>query len=214
MRGHWRELGRQDVTQCRRQSGCPMALGLPFPTKRALRDLFCRILGSCTGLMQAIHILVLASKDLQREIVESGRVSQGQGCGQGTGQQGLGQSRVTMYLLRVCCSRPWPTEESVLAPRTSCPNPGVSPCLWSQGVIEVPDLTSHTAPPVSPQIQCLSSAPIHILSETLTYSVPLGVRAGGGPRPCHHCPQSMTLPFPMAGRSIPQGVLCQEFPMD
>ncbi|NXA19697.1 HIP1 protein, partial [Ibidorhyncha struthersii] len=32
-----------------------------------------RILGSCTGLMQAIRILVLASKDLQREIVESGR---------------------------------------------------------------------------------------------------------------------------------------------
>ncbi|NWV08823.1 HIP1 protein, partial [Ptilonorhynchus violaceus] len=32
-----------------------------------------RILGSCTGLMQAIHLLVLASKDLQREIVESGR---------------------------------------------------------------------------------------------------------------------------------------------
>ncbi|KAI4551711.1 hypothetical protein MJT46_017963 [Ovis ammon polii x Ovis aries] len=32
-----------------------------------------RILGSCTGLMQAIQILVLASKELQREIVESGR---------------------------------------------------------------------------------------------------------------------------------------------
>ncbi|XP_066491362.1 huntingtin-interacting protein 1 isoform X2 [Tiliqua scincoides] len=32
-----------------------------------------RILGSCTGLMQAIQALVLASKDLQREIVESGR---------------------------------------------------------------------------------------------------------------------------------------------
>ncbi|XP_028937790.1 huntingtin-interacting protein 1 isoform X2 [Ornithorhynchus anatinus] len=32
-----------------------------------------RILGSCTGLMQAIQILVVASKDLQREIVESGR---------------------------------------------------------------------------------------------------------------------------------------------
>ncbi|NXK47919.1 HIP1 protein, partial [Chauna torquata] len=32
-----------------------------------------RILGSCTSLMQAIHVLVLASKDLQREIVESGR---------------------------------------------------------------------------------------------------------------------------------------------
>lgn len=38
-------------------------------------SLSCRILGSCTGLMQAIHVLVLASKDLQREIVESGRVS-------------------------------------------------------------------------------------------------------------------------------------------
>ncbi|XP_064379565.1 huntingtin-interacting protein 1 isoform X2 [Dromaius novaehollandiae] len=32
-----------------------------------------RILGSCTGLMQAIQVLVLSSKDLQREIVESGR---------------------------------------------------------------------------------------------------------------------------------------------
>lgn len=42
-----------------------------------------RILGSCTGLMQAIRVLVLASKDLQREIVESGRVSWGQGCRQG-----------------------------------------------------------------------------------------------------------------------------------
>uniref|UniRef100_A0A8D0G6D6 Huntingtin interacting protein 1 n=1 Tax=Sphenodon punctatus TaxID=8508 RepID=A0A8D0G6D6_SPHPU len=32
-----------------------------------------RILGSCTSLMQAIQVLVLASKDLQRDIVESGR---------------------------------------------------------------------------------------------------------------------------------------------
>nr|XP_044998926.1 huntingtin-interacting protein 1 isoform X2 [Jaculus jaculus] len=32
-----------------------------------------RILGSCTSLMQAIQVLVVASKDLQREIVESGR---------------------------------------------------------------------------------------------------------------------------------------------
>ncbi|CAI9173153.1 unnamed protein product [Rangifer tarandus platyrhynchus] len=32
-----------------------------------------RILGSCTSLMQAIQILVVASKELQREIVESGR---------------------------------------------------------------------------------------------------------------------------------------------
>ncbi|XP_067393865.1 huntingtin-interacting protein 1 isoform X4 [Emydura macquarii macquarii] len=32
-----------------------------------------RILASCTDLMQAIQVLVLASKDLQREIVESGR---------------------------------------------------------------------------------------------------------------------------------------------
>lgn len=58
-----------------------------------------RILGSCTGLMQAIHILVLASKDLQREIVESGRVSCGQGCGQGRGQWALGQLGVPMHSL-------------------------------------------------------------------------------------------------------------------
>lgn len=35
----------------------------------------CRILASCTELMQAIKELVLSSKDLQRDIVESGRVS-------------------------------------------------------------------------------------------------------------------------------------------
>lgn len=40
----------------------------------------CRILGSCTDLMQAIQVLVLASKDLQQEIVESGRVSLYQSC--------------------------------------------------------------------------------------------------------------------------------------
>ncbi|KFO35487.1 Huntingtin-interacting protein 1, partial [Fukomys damarensis] len=33
----------------------------------------CGILGSCTSLMQAIQVLIVASKDLQREIVESGR---------------------------------------------------------------------------------------------------------------------------------------------
>ncbi|XP_058299942.1 huntingtin-interacting protein 1 isoform X4 [Hylobates moloch] len=32
-----------------------------------------RILGCCTSLMQAIQVLIMASKDLQREIVESGR---------------------------------------------------------------------------------------------------------------------------------------------
>ncbi|XP_007518015.1 huntingtin-interacting protein 1 isoform X2 [Erinaceus europaeus] len=32
-----------------------------------------RILGSCTGLMQAIQVLISASKELQKEIVESGR---------------------------------------------------------------------------------------------------------------------------------------------
>uniref|UniRef100_A0A452UCH7 Huntingtin interacting protein 1 n=1 Tax=Ursus maritimus TaxID=29073 RepID=A0A452UCH7_URSMA len=32
-----------------------------------------QILGSCTSLMQAIQVLIVASKDLQREIVESGR---------------------------------------------------------------------------------------------------------------------------------------------
>lgn len=35
----------------------------------------CRILASCTDLMQAIKELVLSSKHLQRDIVESGRVS-------------------------------------------------------------------------------------------------------------------------------------------
>lgn len=35
----------------------------------------CRILASCTELMQAIKELILSSKDLQRDIVESGRVS-------------------------------------------------------------------------------------------------------------------------------------------
>uniref|UniRef100_A0A2K6AIK5 Huntingtin interacting protein 1 n=1 Tax=Mandrillus leucophaeus TaxID=9568 RepID=A0A2K6AIK5_MANLE len=35
--------------------------------------LFGRILGCCTSLMQAIQVLIVASKDLQREIVESGR---------------------------------------------------------------------------------------------------------------------------------------------
>lgn len=35
----------------------------------------CRILASCTDLMEAIKALVLSSKDLQRDIVESGRVS-------------------------------------------------------------------------------------------------------------------------------------------
>lgn len=42
-----------------------------------------RILGSCTSLMQAIQVLIVASKDLQREIVESGRVSVGEGRGTG-----------------------------------------------------------------------------------------------------------------------------------
>lgn len=41
----------------------------------SLTHFFCRILGSCTSLMQAIQVLIVASKDLQREIVESGRVS-------------------------------------------------------------------------------------------------------------------------------------------
>lgn len=46
-----------------------------------------RILGSCTSLMQAIQVLIVASKDLQREIVESGRVSRA--WGPGTGRRSL-----------------------------------------------------------------------------------------------------------------------------
>ena len=33
------------------------------------------ILGSCSDLMKAIHMLVTAATDLQKDIVESGRVS-------------------------------------------------------------------------------------------------------------------------------------------
>lgn len=40
-----------------------------------VRSPSCRILASCTELMQAIKVLVLASKDLQRDIVEGSRVS-------------------------------------------------------------------------------------------------------------------------------------------
>lgn len=36
-----------------------------------------RILDSCTGLTQAIRVLIQKSKTLQREIVEQGRVSEG-----------------------------------------------------------------------------------------------------------------------------------------
>lgn len=91
MAGALQRAGQAGWGQCRRQSGCPTALGSPRPTSGAERGLSRRILGSCTGLMQAIRVLVLASKDLQREIVESGRVSQGRGVG----QQGLGQLGVT-----------------------------------------------------------------------------------------------------------------------
>lgn len=45
--------------------------------------------------MQAIRVLVLASKDLQREIVESGRVSWDRGGGKGV----LVQLGVIMHLL-------------------------------------------------------------------------------------------------------------------
>lgn len=45
-----------------------------FLVSRHQPFLFTRILGSCTSLMQAIKVLVVASKDLQKEIVESGRV--------------------------------------------------------------------------------------------------------------------------------------------
>lgn len=99
MARHWRKLDRQDGAWCYRQSICPTALGSPCPTGGTQWGLSCRILGSCTGLMQAIHVLVLASKDLQREIVESGRVSWGKGCRQGMGKQGLGQPGVTTHLL-------------------------------------------------------------------------------------------------------------------
>lgn len=39
--------------------------------------------------MQAIQVLIVASKDLQREIVESGRVSAGEGAWTGRTEQTL-----------------------------------------------------------------------------------------------------------------------------
>ena len=57
-------------------------MDLGFAPLTLLFSLFRRILGSCTSLMQAIQILVVASKELQREIVESGRVGVGEGRGQ------------------------------------------------------------------------------------------------------------------------------------
>lgn len=63
----------------------------------------CRILGSCTGLMQAIQALVLASKDLQREIVESGRVSVVLDWHVGLDSQ----------LLFLCCFLRWPNSISL-----------------------------------------------------------------------------------------------------
>lgn len=60
----------------------PVAVGLCSVLLTWAVVAFCRILGSCTSLMQAIQVLIVASKELQREIVESGRVSVGRGPGQ------------------------------------------------------------------------------------------------------------------------------------
>lgn len=100
----------------------PHSAGLSCPTSEAQWGLSRRILGSCTGLMQAIHVLVLASKDLQREIVESGRVSEDSAAG------------------RAWAAGAWPAGgrhvlagASALDARSSCPSPRVSPWLRSPG---------------------------------------------------------------------------------
>ena len=159
--GHWRGPGRQAGAQGCRQSGCPTALGSPCPTCGAQWGLSRRILGSCTGLMQAIHVLVLASKDLQREIVESGRVSRGQGCKHSTGQQELGQPWVTAHLQGTCCPKLGLLGHQRWLPGASAPAPASRHGHGPWGVTEVPDPPSHVGDPVTPWAHCLPSCYAH-----------------------------------------------------
>lgn len=82
-------------------------------------DLSHRILGSCTGLMQAIQVLVLASKDLQREIVESGRVSRRAGREGSVGGQGLGQHGIATGVVQSCVL----TARTAVSIEVVCPKP-------------------------------------------------------------------------------------------
>lgn len=106
----------------------PHSAGLSCPTSEAQWGLSRRILGSCTGLMQAIHVLVLASKDLQREIVESGRVSKDRAAGRAwaAGAWPAGGRHVLSGDVLLAGA-------SALDARSSCPSPRVSPWLQSPG---------------------------------------------------------------------------------
>lgn len=153
--GRWRELGRWEETRCHGQSGCPTALGSPCPASRAQWGLSCRILGSCTGLMQAIHVLVLASKDLQREIVESGRVSWGQGCRRGAGRTRSSGCLASWGSERArwgrAAPRIVPLGHQYQLPRAPAPSLGSHPGCGPQGVTEVPDLPSHVGDTMAPR---------------------------------------------------------------
>uniref|UniRef100_A0A8C6VAN0 Huntingtin-interacting protein 1-related protein n=1 Tax=Naja naja TaxID=35670 RepID=A0A8C6VAN0_NAJNA len=62
-----------EIAAARIEVRCRNVRFLLCPTPSCKITLEREILGSCTDLMQAIQVLVLASKDLQQEIVESGR---------------------------------------------------------------------------------------------------------------------------------------------
>lgn len=81
--------------------------------------------------MQAIQVLIVASKDLQREIVESGRVSVGEGPGQGeqtsftdswfTERLCLSIRSSTFSKIHGCCHPCDPRAQLPLTAKPTCP---------------------------------------------------------------------------------------------
>lgn len=153
-------MGSHNETQCCRVGIFLKALGsLHFTscvvcTRASLLtahwDLSHRILGSCTGLMQAIQVLVLASKDLQREIVESGRVSRRAGSEGSVGGQGLGQHGIATGVVQSCVL----TARTAASIEAVCPSPR---SLFCTQRLQVPSakLSCCTGETMTPRVGCL-----------------------------------------------------------